>query len=239
MTTIFYSEGEDSIVSNLYARWKMDEKHVGATATVASSIIDCGGNNFHGTPSGSPTYIEPLTPYWKLLAELSPDVRGWLDYHNFSAVSHANNTGQIGEYSRTAGVGYNYETLLKWNTWSEYANKTIYEASLKFVSSSKGTNTLAGTGYLYTQDKTNPASWSSPPIFTDFAVTAWATQLASLSVQLTGTYEFINVSDLIKNLVQGWINGTNNNWGMVMGANFNALDWYLSVDSVVLRLLYR
>ena len=53
---LFESRGADNIVDNLAARWLMNEKSDGETATVASSVIDISGNGNHGSPANSPIY---------------------------------------------------------------------------------------------------------------------------------------------------------------------------------------
>jgi len=53
--------GADGIAGNLYARWIMNEKPDGESATAASSVIDVSAQGCHGTPvkeaiGGWPTY---------------------------------------------------------------------------------------------------------------------------------------------------------------------------------------
>lgn len=55
-----YAQGADNIVNGLIARWLMNEKPDGGTATVASSVIDISGNGNHGTPANSPVYRASL-----------------------------------------------------------------------------------------------------------------------------------------------------------------------------------
>jgi len=50
------SRGFDNVVSNLMARWLMDEKPDGTAASGSNSIIDLSGNGNHGTPYNSPVY---------------------------------------------------------------------------------------------------------------------------------------------------------------------------------------
>lgn len=54
--SIYHSRGADNIVNGLVGRWLMNEKGVGQTATVASSIKDMSSGGNHGSPSGSPVY---------------------------------------------------------------------------------------------------------------------------------------------------------------------------------------
>ena len=58
------TRGIDNIVNGLVGRWLMNEKHSGATATVASSVIDVSGNGNHGTPVNNPIYRQaPMRLY--------------------------------------------------------------------------------------------------------------------------------------------------------------------------------
>ena len=61
---IYRLQGSDNIVNGLKGRWLMNEKHSGATATVASSVKDVSGNGNDGTPVNSPLYTQaPLRLY--------------------------------------------------------------------------------------------------------------------------------------------------------------------------------
>lgn len=53
---IFKSQGHDGIVDGLVARYLMNEKHPGAIASGAGSIVDLSSKGNHGTPTGSPVY---------------------------------------------------------------------------------------------------------------------------------------------------------------------------------------
>ena len=98
----------------------------------------------------------------------TPNPRVWLEIDNFSTVGHANNTGQFGEFTRGAAFGFNDETLLFFDTTS--ISGTVTAVTLQITcNNAGGQSVFTTTSNLYEQDKTIPASWSSPPVYNDFA----------------------------------------------------------------------
>ena len=60
LETIMNLRGSDGIINGLEARWLMNEGAPGTAASGADSIKDIGPNGWHGTPSGSPPYVESI-----------------------------------------------------------------------------------------------------------------------------------------------------------------------------------
>ncbi|MBA7491382.1 hypothetical protein ES702_01927 [subsurface metagenome] len=56
MNTIYHARGADNIVAGLVARWLMNEKPDGETASGANVITDISGQGNHGSPVNSPVY---------------------------------------------------------------------------------------------------------------------------------------------------------------------------------------
>ena len=162
--------------------------------------------------------------------EIAPSTRVWLELHNFSTVNHTAGTGRGGRWNRSASIGYTDETLLQFDM-SSYSGYTVNSVDFKWVSGTQGSQTINMNGQIMEQDKTAPGSWSSPPIFSDFAQTAWGTALTNTQSMLnTGTYTFTGNSTFVT-LVQSWIDTPSTNWGIIAHLDFQALGWYLSLDS--------
>lgn len=173
-------------------------------------------------------------------ANYSPTVRSWLEFDTFATTNHAANTGQWGDYARGTSVGWTDETLLVFAGVSALAGGTVTSVALDVVCNTKYGTPGSQTGYLYDQDKTAPASQSSPPIFSDFGSpgTAWATQVQTVAgVQNTGTYTFSTNATFVS-LVQSWIDNSSNNWGVICSVNFGFVGWALSIDSATLKVTY-
>jgi len=169
----------------------------------------------------------------------SPDFRTWLERFNFSEVSHTNNTGRIGMWERDTTIGYTDETILKFDI-SQLLFSTITEASLEWVSSSKGGQSSGDsqTARLFKQDKTDFLSWSSTPVFDDFAQSPWASQLATIaSVWNTGTYEFID-NTTFRQYIQDWVNWGKDDNGVIVAIEFGATTYWLSLNSTKLKITY-
>jgi hypothetical protein len=166
----------------------------------------------------------------------SPNPRVWLEIDNFSTVGHANNTGRFGEYQRGAQFGYNDETLLSFDVSS--ISGTVTSVSLQITcNNAGGQSVFTTTAYLYEQDKTTPGSWSSPPVYNDFANTAWSNSLQTVTVGATGSYTFTTTGGFVT-YVQSWLDNSADNWGLIIAASWNALNWYLSVDAATLTVNY-
>lgn len=178
----------------------------------------------------------PLTEF------TSPDVREWLEYDTFSAVNHGNNTGRLGEWVRAAGTGWTDETILLFDIASILFS-TITNVDLEITCNSKGGQTIAATGIIHKQNKNSPLNWFIPEpdidFDTPFAVSAWTTALVTLANMLnTGVYTFLNTTSF-KNEVQAWLTSNpKNNWGLIAAINFAALGWYLSLDSLKLKVTH-
>lgn len=166
----------------------------------------------------------------------TPNPRIWLELTNFSTVGHANNTGRFGEYSRAAGTGYTQETLLKFDV-SSLSGATVTAVNLEITCNTKGSQILGATGKCFEQNKTNPVSWSNPPVFNDFVQTPWSNLLSSVVVQNTGVYNFLTSAGFVS-LVQSWVDNSADNWGIIIEANFNAVNWWLSLDAATLTIDY-
>lgn len=166
----------------------------------------------------------------------TPSTRVWLEIDNFSTVAHTANSGRFGEYQRGAAYGYNDETLLKFDV-SSLAGATVNSVSLEIVCNTKGGQFNNTTAYLYNQNKTNPTSWSDPPVYNNFANSAWSASLQTVTVQNTGTYTF-NTSAGFVTYVQSWIDDSASNWGLIVAASWNAVNWYLTLDSATLTIDY-
>ena len=167
----------------------------------------------------------------------SPSTRVWLETDNFSTVSHSANTGRFGEYDREAIYGYNDETLLKFDV-SSLSGATVNSVSLEITCNTAGSQLSTTTAYLYEQDKTDPDNWSDPPVYNDFANSAWTSTIQTVTgVKNTGTYTF-NTSSAFVDYVQSWIDDSDDNWGLIVSANWNALNWYLTLDAATLTVNY-
>lgn len=160
--------------------------------------------------------------------EIAPSLRVWLELNNFTTVAHALNTGYMGQFTRSAGVGYTYETLLQFDM-TPYAGYTVNSTGVKLISGSQGSQTISTSAAIKEQDKTAPGSWSSPPQFNDFAQTPWTTTLTnSVSMLNFGTYNFTGNSTF-DTLVQSWIDTPSTNWGIICEINFGAITHWLDV----------
>jgi hypothetical protein len=138
--------------------------------------------------------------------------------------------------------GYVYETLCEFDL-TAYSG-TVLSAQIKFTVSDRGTGTVAQIVYAMEQNKTNPTSWSSPPIYNDFGNfpgthTYWDTELSNVSnVVSDGEYTINDTGDNIKDLVQSWINDSDNNWGFVLTRNDNATTRWVEISAVKLVLVF-
>lgn len=170
-------------------------------------------------------------------ANFSPTKRVWLEWSGYTAIQHSNGTGRTGEFLRPAsGVGNAQETILLFDVTS-IAGATVTNCSLQWTALTQGVN-IASTSYLFDQDKTAPTGWTTPdPKFSDFAITTWATQLQTITVNSIGTYTFPTSPSFVST-VQNWVDNSLNNWGLIIGTNFFAVGSYLSVDSATLTVTY-
>jgi len=166
----------------------------------------------------------------------SPNPRVWLENENFTQTTHANNTGQIGDFARSVSNGYTDETLLKFDV-SSLAGATVTAVSLDITCNTKGGSSTGATATVWEQDKTNPTGWSSPPEFDDFAQTVWTNSLSTQTVANTGSYNFATSAAFVA-YVQSWIDDSADNWGVVVAVNFGAIGWYLSLDAATLNVTY-
>ena len=146
---------------------------------------------------------------------------------------------RAGMYFRSNG--YIYEVLCAFNL-TAHSGKTVSSAQIKFTVSGSGVGTVAQTVYAMEQNKTNPTSWSSPPIYNNFGNfpgthTYWDTQLSSVSNVLSnGEYTINDTSDNIKDLVQSWIDNSADNWGIVLTRNDGTTLRYVVISAVKLVL---
>jgi len=171
------------------------------------------------------------------IANLSPTTRVWLELDTFSTTSHAANTGQVGEYSRAASNGWTDETILKFDV-SSLAGGVVTSVDLDVVTGAVGGSPSSVTGYIYNQNKTAPGSWSSPPIFSDFAQTSWTSAVSSKSAFNTvATHNFPSSTEF-ENLVQSWIDNSSNNWGLIVSVSFGAVGYYLTITDATLNITY-
>lgn len=166
------------------------------------------------------------------------DQRVWLELFNWSVDAHSQGTGFFGMWERASGIGYTDETLLEFDV-SDLLMSTITNVDLEITCNTDGSQTSGATGKLFEQDKTSPEDYSSIPRFDDFAQTAWGTTLATLAnMQNTGTYTFLNTTEL-KALVQAWLDKRESaNWGFVVGIEYESASWYLSLDAAKLKVTY-
>lgn len=169
----------------------------------------------------------------------APDIRERLEYDTFSAVNYGNNTGRIGEFSRNAGTGWTEETILLFDIASILFS-TITNVDLDITCNSQGSQSSSSAGLLHKQNKNSPSGWLGTNIDFDtpFAVSAWPTALQTIAAMLnTGTYTFSS-NTALENEVQAWLDSNPANWGLIVAINFGAIGWWLSVDSVNLKVTH-
>lgn len=162
--------------------------------------------------------------------------------NNFDGTTNAPNPN-LGMFFR--GNGYVYELLCDFDI-SSLAGATIESASIRFTVTGSQSGTLNQTVYAMEQNKTAPASWSSPPIYNDFGNfpgthTYWDTELSNVANVLSATEYTINdTSDNIRDYVQSWINDSANNWGIVLTRDDNSTSRYVTLNGsqVYLDLTY-
>jgi len=151
----------------------------------------------------------------------------WLEYYNYINAPHDWGCAQTGEFKRQAGVGYTDEAFARWDL-SEFASKTVDSVRLITFAESEGAQVASAISNVYEQNKTSLVGVVDPPLFDDFPLFPWDTILSTLNVQNIGTYEYLDGSSLMKNLVQAWIDGTKDaEDGVVIDANFGAIGYYL------------
>jgi len=168
------------------------------------------------------------------LVNLSPTTRVWLDIENNTVNQKSDNTGQIGQYLRGASNFYTDETILQFDLTS-LVGATVTDVDLDFTISSENWPGSIN-GYLYDQNKTVPGSWSTVPRFDDFAQIAWSTELDNVSMGGTGTYTFNSAS--LDSLVQDWIDDSDDNWGVIIGANPSYFGYYGTLSTATLKVTY-
>lgn len=199
-------------------------------------------NEWQGDLSGT----EPETPdgTMTLSAEYTylDAQQCWLEYDNFTVVPHTWATGRKGRWKRQPGLGFVDEILARWSL-SAYAGCTLDSVRLLSYCDTQGTQTGSATSTVYEQDKKIASNWANgvpgPPQFDDFDVsTAWATSLDTLSVQDgSQVYEYTDGSGNIRALAQAWIDTTKDeDDGLIIDADFQALGWYLDVFNVKLGI---
>jgi len=148
---------------------------------------------------------------------------------------------RAGMYLRSNG--YVYETLCQFDV-SSLAGKTIDSAYLQFQVTDSGSGTEAQTVYAMEQNKTDPDSWSSPPIYDDFGNFPgtheyWDTELNNVgSVLDNGWYTILDSGSNIKDLVQSWIDDAADNWGIVLTRSDNATTRWIEISQVKLYVTY-
>jgi len=171
-------------------------------------------------------------------ATYSPTTRVWLNLENASPIQKGANTGQIGKYLR-AGSTYCDETILQFLGVSALDGATIDDVWLRFTLGMDNWP-IAQTGYLFEQDKTAPSSWTSPnPKFSDFASTAWATQLDTVALASSNSNtEYTFNSSSLTTLVQSWVDDSNDNWGVIIGANPVFFSYYATLTTASLDISY-
>jgi len=152
--------------------------------------------------------------------------------NNFDGSSNASSP-YLGMYLR--GNGYVYELLCDFDV-SSLAGATITSASLRFTVTDSASGTEAQTVYLMEQNKTDPDSWSSPPVYDDFGNFPgtheyWDTELSNVgSVLSNQEYTINDTSNNIVNLIQSWVDNTENNWGVVLTRTDNSTSRYVTVN---------
>jgi hypothetical protein len=161
----------------------------------------------------------------------------WLELHNGSTVTHGADTGRFGEWKRDAANLYTDEVFLR-IVLSDLIFSTIHNVDLEFTSNSQGSQGVSTLLTLWEQDKAILTSTTYPNArFDDFAQTAWASALATLTVQNTGTYTLLN-TPAFKAWVQSVVDFGQNDNGMIMGVDWGAQGYYLTVDSVKMKITY-
>ena len=161
--------------------------------------------------------------------ELAPTTRVCLEYNNFSVVPYAYNTGFVGHWYRAVAIGYTLETLLQFDL-TPYAGATVNSVQFRLVSTSKGIQSTARPSAIFEQNKKPPAFWSTPPVFDDFAISAWSNQVSNtVNVNNTGTYLYSDIGTAFKTLVQSWIDDSSLNHGIIAAADFQAINHWLNL----------
>lgn len=170
----------------------------------------------------------------------STDYRERLSYNNFVVTNYANNTGRVGQWVRASGQGYTEETVIL-TDFSQLLFAIINSVELDIICSTPGGQSSGVTAYLRKQNKSNPSNWYGGDIDFDspFAVAVWSSTLQTLaSFYLAGTYTFLTNATLVA-YIQDCINARpQDNWGVVVAANFASQGYGLNLDSILWRINY-
>lgn len=176
--------------------------------------------------------------------------RGFMELTSFTPAHPGGWTpfGAMGLWWRDPTViGNTLETLVEFDVLAAgLAGVTINTASIEFDADSQGSQTLSAQSRLIEQTLEPFTTWynlSRQPWFDDFYSSGqipWplGDVMSTITVQNTGTYTH-NSNAAIVALVQDWVDGTTD-WrnGIILDANFTALNWYLFFDEARLVLDY-
>lgn len=147
-------------------------------------------------------------------------------------------SGRAGFWKRAEGLGYCYETYLRApDDFKVLYQTNINSAVLEVTCNNQGNQFRDGVAYLCEQNKTTFDLLNDPPTFAEFSGESWNMILDTTPIKNKGIYQF-SASGLTA-LVQSWVDGSKNfRDGMILGIDFQALDWWLSIDSAVLKIDY-
>lgn len=164
--------------------------------------------------------------------------RAFLKIYGSIVTQYAWNTGYVGLWKRSPGIGYSYETYLYFDV-SSLVGKTISSVDLEITTSDRGLQVISQPSQLFVQNKSLKSVWlpGRAPKYNDFTDSEWPTKITEIDMLLTGTYTYPSNSTFVST-VNSWIADVNNNNGLVIDCNFSGLNFYLAVTSARLNVTY-
>ena len=154
-----------------------------------------------------------------------------------------NGNCRMGYYERPSA--YVLEVLSEVDLSGIPAGSTINSVNIKVTVASRNVPTSPGTTEFFLA-RANKGSWtdngSTEPIYDTFAETAWNDKLRTLSVgssdvPTSGEWDWGTTTNY-KDQWQAWLDGTENNNGMVFGGNTSTVLYNVSISKVTVTVDY-